>query len=120
MDMQCSYVLFKNIILNVNFTIQGIAVSSQGWINCVLYIFLSPETRRRMFVLPFRKIATTFKRNRYTQPTRTSEVALLLRNTQDTPSTLRRAHENGDTYLSFATKFPTATTSYPESLSRTQ
>ena len=38
---------------------------------------------------------------------RTSEVAPLLGNTQNTPSTLRRAREDGDTYLSFPTEFPT-------------
>ena len=84
-------------------TLQAIADTSQGWVNCVLYIFLSPEMRRRMFVLPFKRAVNKYKRQKATQHLRTSEIDPLLGNT---PSAQGETCERGETYLSFATEFP--------------
>ena len=91
--------LTANILL-----LKAAADTGQGWVNCILYILLSSEMRRRMFVLPFRRMISTFKFNHDLRTT--TRNAQLLEKTQNTSSTRAKARDRGDTYMSFPTEFP--------------
>ena len=89
--------------------IQAIADPGQGWVNCILYIFLSPELRKRMFVLPTQQVWRRLKKTAQRQQ-KESEISPLLGNTTSPLSApTRRQGGTSDrgthTYLSFPTEF---------------
>ena len=51
-------------IINYYMQLQGIGAGGQGWINAVIYIFLSKEMRKRLFWIPSRKLASKMSRER--------------------------------------------------------
>ena len=82
-------------------TLQIVADTGQGWVNCILYIFLSPELRRRMFVLPYRRFMQRYRTQQSKSTLVTSEGAPLLRGTENSLSARAIAREEGNTYVSY-------------------
>ena len=90
---------------------QVLVDSSQGWINAILYVFLSRKMRQRLFWKPLGKIATrlTYKRpqrslTQYGVDQRpSSEATPLIAETAVSPTT-----HGYDTYFSFPTECPSS------------
>ena len=86
---------------------QIIAFSAQGWINSILFIFLSPKLRKKLFIHPFkRNVRCGMNRVRTTNDSNDSATAPLLGVTENTPSTGARAQQEDITYYSIPTEFP--------------
>ena len=90
--------------LSSSHIIQVIAITGQGWVNSVLFIFMSPEIRTRMFVYPFSRHAI----NNVTVIRDSNDSASdpLLGVTEITHSTRARVRQEDDTYYSIPTEFP--------------
>ena len=116
----CNYVcekLFPNIRIHPCIVItshdqlqsQAVADPGQGWINCILYIFLSPELRKRMFVQPFQRLWRRLIKNTVQRQQGELETQPLLGNTTDAlsvPASGTTTDKRTHTYLSFPTEFP--------------
>ncbi len=102
------------------FYVQVIANSSQGWVNAILFVFLSKKMRQRIFWQPLRRLAKKTRKQRREPPARprslpghgkpSSEGTPLF---QETAAETARGY---DTHYSFPTEFdPTSlTTTRPE------
>ena len=84
---------------------QVIGDSGQGWINCILYIFFSPNLRRRLFLHPFKRLVKRSQKAFMMNESTTRATAPLRGFTQQTMSTRARAEEEGITYYSTPTEF---------------
>ena len=90
--------------------IQAVADPGQGWFNCILYIFLSPELRKRMFVRPFQRVWRRHIKKTAQRQQRELETSPLLGDTTNplsAPARTQGGTTDGGThtYLSFPTEF---------------
>ena len=91
--------------------IRVITLTAQGWVNSLLFIFLSAEMRNRMFVYPFRRlIRSAMKSVDITGDSNDSTTAPPPGVTENTPSIRARARLEDVTYYSIPTEFPTQNT----------
>ena len=107
--MCCLFRVFIHVYISILCVfVQVFADTGQGWINCILYILLSTDLRQRLFILPFQRCvrASPLINNRSN-----SAIAPLLGVTESVPSTRARALEEGNTYCSLPTEFPTCSNS---------
>ena len=89
-------------------SLQVITFTAQGWVNSILFIFLSAEMRNRMFVYPFRRLVrSAMKSIEMTGDSNDSTITPPPGVTENTTSIRARARQEDITYYSIPTEFPT-------------
>ena len=105
---------------------QVVADSSQGWVNAILFVFLSKRMRQRLFWQPLRRLVKKIRRQRREPPNRPQSLPIRGKPTSEgTPlfqeTATGRSDQTArgyDTHYSFPTEFdPTSLTSTKPGLS---
>ena len=95
------------IIMVIISLLQAIVDPGQGWANCILYIFLSPKLRKRMFVLPFQRVWRRLVKKIAQREQTDLETSPFLEATTN-PLSRRQSGTTGlgtHTYVSYSTEF---------------